>query len=222
MRDADAIETYLRELAAALRRAGRPTEPLVDEARAHLYEDAAQIAGREGCGDAEAARRAVDRFGAVTDVVAASRKHARTAAANVARVASLLALGLMLYATLTDLVRAHEHTWIGWPFTGEQILMVPWLLLLAELAVVTLYQWRALSGGVAPRVLTTVLQLNAALSGVLLAISFITASLSARGWVNVGVYGALSLVPPVWLFICVQSVAALRALGRERMAVRHG
>lgn len=84
MDDVDLIADYAQRLAAALRRAGRPTQPLVDEATAHLLEDAARMARDEGCAADQAARRAITRFGDVAAVVGASRRHGRTLAASIA------------------------------------------------------------------------------------------------------------------------------------------
>ncbi|MGZ3442899.1 MAG: hypothetical protein ACXVDD_25435, partial [Polyangia bacterium] len=113
MDDVDLIEAYVRELDEALRRAGRPTQPLVDEATAHLFEDAARIARLEGCGEGEAARRAIERFGAVAEVVAASRKHGGVSAVNVARVASVALVALLAWQTVDDL--GEWDGFMGWP-----------------------------------------------------------------------------------------------------------
>lgn len=85
MDEVDLIAAYAQRLAAALRRAGRPTQPLVDEATAHLLEDAARIARHEACEADEAARRAITRFGDVASVVGASRRHGRTLTASVSQ-----------------------------------------------------------------------------------------------------------------------------------------
>jgi hypothetical protein len=216
--DVDVIEAYVRALETALRRAGRPTEPLVDEARAHLFEDAARIAAAEDCGDDEAARRAIARFGAVGEVVAASRKHGRISAMNVSRAASVALMALLAWQTIGDLRDADGF--MGWPMT-EPIQSPIWLVLVAELAVVSWALLRALARGTAPRWLATALQLQGAVAAALLAgeIFFVTAR-HAPYWVHVGVYGVLAFARPVWTLMCVQSVAGLVALRRQAVHAR--
>ncbi len=208
MRDVDAIEAYLRELAAALRRAGRPTEPLVDEARAHLYEDAARIVARERCGDAEAARLAVERFGGVGDVVAASRKHARTLAASVARISSLVLVVVALWEVSTDVA-----VW-GWSTKAD----APDALLVVELMFTTMLLWRALVGRGGSRLASLALQLQAAMALALLAGAAATdLELQLRGHGQHADLGFIVLnAEPVFLLMLVQSFAGLRALRRQQ------
>ena len=167
MADGDAIEKYVRELEASLRRAGRPTEPLVDEARAHLYEDAARIARAEGCSDAEAARRAIARFGDVPEVVAASRRYGRTLAASVARISSLVMLAAFAW---TDYSRSSSTS----PMAGRsgahsELLAGRFCFFARAHRSSSSSLLRALAGrGIASRWLTTALQLHAALALALL------------------------------------------------------
>ena len=218
MIDVDLIEAYVRELEAALRRAGRPTQPLVDEATAHLFEDAARIARVDGCTDAEAARRAIDRFGAVTDVVAAARKHARIAAANVARAASIVLMAMLAWKSVEDLVDFDGA--IGWPLVSEHMLPAIWFLLFGELAFVSWSLWRALRRGTAPRWLATALQLDGALASALLFGSFLLAvRRPPQGPHAFSVYTILNLLPPLWLAMSVQSVAGLVALRQQATQV---
>jgi hypothetical protein len=214
MADGDVIAEYVRELEASLRRAGRPIEPLVDEARAHLYEDAARIAAAEGCGDAEAAGRAVARFGRVAEVVAAARKNGRVVAANVARVASLVlfvALAWQIYLDVTPYEGA-----MGWPLMGGTwSATTPFLLLVGELIVVSSALWRALRRGIASRWLTTALQLHGALAGALVLAGFVVTTRHAAAWTHVSIYGVMNLLPPLWVLIGMQSFAGLRALGPQ-------
>lgn len=216
MADGDAIETYVRELEAALRRAGRPTEPLADEARAHLYEDAARISVRERCGDREAAERAVARFGSVADVVAAARKNGRVSAANVVRVATAILMAMLVLKTVEDLRDADGF--MGWPL-AEPIWTPAWLVLVGELALVSVVLWGALARGRAPRWLPTALRLNGAVAAALLCGEVFVTARHAPYWVHVGVYGVLAFARPLWTLMCVQSFAGLRALRQQATQV---
>ena len=212
MADGDAIEEYVRELEASLRRAGRPTEPLVDEARAHLHEDAARIAAAEGCGEAEATLRAVARFGRVAEVVAAARQHGRVAAASVARMASLVLLVALAWQIYMD-VTPYEGA-MGWPLMGGTwSATTPFLLLVGELVIVSAALWRALRRGAAPRWLTTALQLHVALAGAMVLAGFVVTTRFVAAWTHVTVYGVMNLLPPLWVLVGTQSLAGLRALG---------
>ncbi len=213
MDDIDVIEAYVRELEEALRRAGRPTSPLVEEARAHLFEDAADIARAEGCGDEEAARRALTRFGAVAEVVAASRQHAHVAAARVARWASVVMLAAMALVTINDFTPYDGG--MGWPLLGDWTFAPVWLALVTELGFVTWALWRALAGGAAPRWLTTALRLNGAFAGALLVAYVILGLRRLSSFPHFGVWHVLALAPPLWVLMCLQSFAGLSALGRR-------
>jgi hypothetical protein len=216
--DVKLIEAYVRELEAALRRAGRPVQPLVDEAAAHLFEDAARIARVDGCSDAEAARRAIDRFGAVAEVVTASRKHARVAAANVARAASVILLALMAWWTFEDLRRYDSG--VLWPLTSSTPLALGVeLLFLIELVVVSRALWRALAGGTAPRWLTLALQLHVALAGLLFVAESTLTMRNQHALDHVSIYTLLNLLPPLWLSMCAQGVAGLVALRQQATQV---
>ncbi len=210
MRDDDAIEAYVRALTAALRRAGRPAAPLVDEARAHLYEDAARIAARERCSDAAAARLAVERFGTVDDVVGASRKHGRALAASVARIASMVLLVVILWEVLSEIA-----LW-GWSGADDAEAM----LLIAELALTTTFLCRALVGRGNARLASIALQLNAAM-----ALALLAGAAAADLEVQLRGHGRMSLTwlilnaEPVFVLILVQSFAGLRALGQQATQV---
>jgi hypothetical protein len=217
MDDVDAIGAYVRELEEALRRAGRPTQPLVDEATAHLFEDAAHIARVEGCGDAEAARRAIDRFGTTAEVVASSRKHGGISATNVARAATAIMLTMVAWKTVEEL-RDPDGGFMGWPLI-EPILSPIWLVLVAELGLVSWALWRALARGTAPRWLSTALQLHGAVAAALLAGNFFVEARRAPYWMSFNVYGAVALVRPLWALMCVQSFAGLRALRQQATQV---
>lgn len=205
----DAIAAYLRELERALARAGRPPQPLVDEAAAHLHEDAARIAAAEGCGDAEAARRAVARFGAVGDVIHSVRDNAPMYAARIARVATVLLVSLLGWL-MVDMLR--DTRLGGWPIISENLELFFWLPLVGELALVSRALWRALRGGDVPRWLPTALRLNGAVAFALFTAESLLAMRFAPSWIHVSIYHLLALVPPLWLLMCVQSVAGLRAL----------
>jgi tryptophan-rich sensory protein len=217
MDDVDAIGAYVRELEQALRRAGRPTQPLVDEATAHLFEDAARIARVEGCGDAEAARRAIDRFGATAEVVAASRKHGGISAVNVARAATAILLTMVAWKTFEDL-RDPDGGFMGWPLT-EPILTPIWLVLVAELGLVSWALWRALARGSAPRWLSTALLLHGAVAAALLAGDTFVAARHAPYAYHFTAFTVMGLVRPLWALMCVQSFAGLRALRQQATQV---
>lgn len=210
MRDLDAIETYLRDLTAALRRAARPTEPLVDEARAHLYEDAARIAARERCGDAEAARLAVARFGGVGDVVAAARKHGRALAASVARIASLVLLVVILWEVLSGIAAD------GWGGAED----AEALLLIAELLLTTIYLWRALLERRGARLAAIALQLNGVVALALLAGAAVAdLDFQLRGHGRTNLLWLVRNAEPVFVLMLVQSFAGLRALPQQATQV---
>ena len=216
MADGDAIEKYVRELEARLRRAGRPTEPLADEARAHLYEDAARIAARERCGDMEAAARAVARFGSVADVVASARKNGGISAINVARVATAILVAMVAWKTIEDLRDADGF--MGWPL-AEPIYSPIFLVLVAELGLVSAALWRALARGRAPQWLATALRLNGAVAAALFVGEVFVTARHAPYWLHIGLYGVLAFVRPLWTLMCVQSFAGLRALRQQATQV---
>lgn len=205
--DEDAIAAYLRQLEAALRRAGRPTEPLVDEAAAHLVEDAARIAAAERCSDAEAAGRAVARFGDVRDVVRAARRN-EPLAAGVARVVTLM-LMVALVGEIVDAIRNGE---LVWPPAADDL----WLTFAAELVLVSWSLWRAVVGGVAPAWLRPALALQGALATAIVFASLVVNSRFVPLWQHVTVRHISNLVAPFWLLMAVQGVAGLRALSRTR------
>ena len=210
MRDGDAIESYLRELEAALRRDGRPTEPLADEARAHLYEDAARIARAEGCNDEEAAQRAVARFGGVGDVMRAVRSNTPAATAQIARLATVL-LGAFGAWEVVDMIRSGAL----WPPSGEDL----WLSFPAELTLVSVALWRALRGGRAGAWLRPVLALQGAVALTIFVLESTMTMRLARSWTNVGVYRVLNLLQPFWLSMFVQGAAGLLALRQQATQV---
>lgn len=207
--DEDAIAAYLRSLGEALRRAGRPTQPLVDEAAAHLSEDAARIAAAEGCGDAEAARRAVARFGAVDDVLRSVRKNAPINAARLARVATV-ALFAALGWELLDYVRFDSHEW---PVLTNYVA----LAFAVELVLVSRSLWRALAGARTPAWLPTALALQGAVAlASLVGRTWETAQF-ARYWVNASQLDvAIWWLQPLWLSLVLQSAAGRRALALSR------
>ena len=205
----DAIAAYLRDLERALARAGRPTQPLVDEAAAHLSEDAARIAAAEGCGDAEAARRAVARFGPVSDVIRSVRKNAPLAAAQVARVATLLVFAALAWE-ISECLRFHSREW---PLPLEYVELAFGI----GLILVSVALWRALAAARAPAWLPTALTLQGALA----LASFVALSAQtlqfAPYWTNVTTFrAAIFVIEPLWLSLVVQSAAGLRALSLSR------
>lgn len=207
MDDVDLIAAYAQRLAAALRRAGRPTQPLVDEATAHLHEDAARIARDEGCGADEAARRAITRFGDVATIVGAARRYGRTRAASVARISSIVLLVVLGWDVVTSVIDAGGVTWddylfvIGFMF-GDGL--------------IAYFLFRALSGKTRPGILPTALALN----GIVAATLMVT-GLVVEGRVQLYNHhqlrlGLLLLIEPVWLLLLLQSAAGLWALGGSR------
>jgi hypothetical protein len=210
MRDIDAIEQYLCTLADSLRRAGRPTEPLVDEARAHLYEDAARIARADGCADGEAARRAVARFGGVDDVLRAVRRNAPLAV-RVARGATVL-LMVWLVVEAVDAIRFRDL----WPPSTD------WLnsFFVAELVLVSHGLWRALAGRATPGWLRPSLIAQGALGFALFAAHSTQAVHFAATWTNVNPFrAAVALLDPLWLLIFVQAAAGVLALRQQATQV---
>ncbi|HEY2744730.1 MAG TPA: hypothetical protein VGL86_08910 [Polyangia bacterium] len=213
MDDLDLIASYVRQLEEALARAGRPTQPLVDETAAHLVEDAARIARVEGCGDDEAARRAIAQFGDVSAVVAASRKHGRAIAASVARIASLVILAVFAWTAFETCV--DEAMWPG-PIEHSDVAWI--LLIFAELTGVTIVLFRALGGGGASRALILALQLNAAVAlallvaGVASDVTFLLSGQRPLDLVDVLIGGERFL----WALILIHAAAGLRALGGSR------
>jgi hypothetical protein len=199
----DAIAAYLRELETALRRAGRPTQPLVDEAAAHLLEDAARIAAAEGCDSAEAARRAVARFGSVGDILAAARKNAPMIAAAAARAATVVLAAPLIY-DLWRLGVPDEH-WIWWSFP-------------AALALVSVVLWRALDGHRAPAWLTPVLVAQGALAAPMFLLDASTGVrvLPAHYHAVFSIHHVINVFSPFWLGMLVQAAAGLRALQVSR------
>ena len=211
MGDRDAIEAYLRQLTGALRRAGRPIEPLVDEARAHLHEDAARIARAEGCDDGEAARRAVAHFGAVDAVLRSVRVNAPRHAARLARAATIL-VGLVLAWEVVDAIVAGDL----WPPSGEDM----WLTFVFELGAVGVFLWRALDGRGVAGWLRPALAANGAL-GLALMVAEAAVNLQFRGsWPHVGVSRfAGALIAPLWTAMALQAVAGLIALRQQATQV---
>ncbi|HEX6839088.1 MAG TPA: hypothetical protein VF334_21060 [Polyangia bacterium] len=206
MDDVDVIEAYVRELERRLRRAGRPTEPLVEEARAHLFEDAARIAHAERCDDVEAARRAIARFGGVADVVAASRRYGRTLAASVARVTSPVVLAVLAWYTLTDFLDP-------WPATAAE--RCSWLLFVVELTVMTVSLLRALARGRAGRILRIAVPLNGAVAAALV-VGQTWADGVATQFRSARIFDAAD---PLLVLMIVQAVAAVRALRQQATQV---
>jgi hypothetical protein len=204
MADGDVIAEYVRVLEASLRRAGRPTEPLVDEARAHLHEDAARIAVAEGCGDAEAARRAVARFGGVGDVMRAVRKNQPMAGARLARVAIIAVLLVLAWEVIDAIVGGDL-----WPLSGEDM----WLTFVAELALVSIALWRALGGARVPAWLAPALAANGAL-GLALLVAEMTVNARLPSWPLLSVSRAGGATP-LWLAMALQGAAGLRALRQQ-------
>lgn len=210
MDDVDVIEAYVRELETALRRAGRPTEPLVDEARAHLFEDAARIARVEDCDDAEAARRAVARFGGIGDVIRSVRRNTPMTAAGVARIATVM-LGVALAWEMVGIIRFH-----AFHLLDPDNLIVTFL---AELILVSVGLWRTLAGGRAPGWLAPALALQGAFALALFVMESTMTMRFARSWTNVGIYHVLNLLQPLWLSMFVQGAAGLRALRQQATQV---
>ena len=213
MDDLDLIGAYARTLEEALALAGRPAQPLVDETIAHLLEDAARIARVEGCDDAEAARRAIARFGDVAAIVAASRDNGRTVARGVAWAASAVVLAAMAFVTVF-----RPYDWeMGWPLVGGTLPTVSWMLLFGELTLVTLLLRRALDRGAATRLTTLALELNAGAAAGFLAGYFVLGVprhiLAAS---HIGLVHVLNVAPPLWVLMLVQSLAGLRALRARR------
>lgn len=204
----DAIAAYLQTLEAALRRAGRPVQPLVDEAAAHLYEDTARIAAAEGCSDADAARRAVERFGRVDEVVRSVRDNAPMLAARIARVATVL-LGVSLAWEVWLFFRVHDFA--ACPDRDDL-----WFSFVAALVFVSVGLWRALARGRAPAWLPIVLAAEGAVALALVAGDWAITMRMAPTWSRVTIYHALALVAPNQLWMFVQGAAGLRALSLNR------
>ena len=207
MGELDLIASYVRQLEEALTRAGRPTQPLVGEAAAHLAEDAARIARAEGCGEAEAARRAIARFGDVASVVRASRRHGRTLAASVARVASIVLLAVFAWDVVSEVIdRGHLQI--------EDVQMFLFFGV-CDLGLVTYYLFRALRGQARSATLSIVLLLNGVLAAALISTQL---TVDARQALtnHHPVLGVLWMMEPMWLLILVQTVAGLWALGGAR------
>jgi len=210
MADGDAIETYVRELEASLRRAGRPTEPLVDEARAHLYEDAARIARAEGCSDREAAERAIARFGAVGDVIRSVRRNAPVTAARVARIATVM-LAVAVAWELVGIIRFHDFHLLD----PDNL----WVSFFAELVLVSVGLWRTLAGGRAPGWLAPALAVQAAVALTLFVMESTMTMRFAPSWTNVSIYHVLNLLQPLWLSMALQGAAGLLALRQQATQV---
>lgn len=207
MDEIDLIAAYARRLEAALRRAGRPAQPLVDETTAHLAEDAARIARAEGCSEADAARRAIERFGDVRAVVAAARRSGRALAARIARITSLVVFAVATWEIFTLFMNPAMRR--------EDALMVNFL---AELGFTAIVVDRALAGGrSAARLMPPILALNGLLAAGLLAAGYWTGAVSQRaaGW-HLSSASVLQWADPLWALILVQSIAGLRALGGIR------
>ena len=208
MDDMESIAAYARQLEEALRRAGRPLQPLVDEAIAHLLEDAARIARAEGCGDdgGGAARHRPLRRRRVGG--AASRRNGRALAASVARIASLVLLAVLGWQLMVTLVDEGLSTPADLAVT---------LALVGELAVMTLVLLRALAGRTAPRLLSPLLALNGAVALALL-VGYVTSAAIAS---KLNVLGIVLNTEPLVLVMFVQSAAGLRALGPPPQLRRH-
>jgi hypothetical protein len=182
-------------------------QPLVDEAVAHLTEDAARIARAEGCGPGEAARRAIARFGEVKSVVAASRRYGRALSTSIARISSLVLLAMVAWAIFCDFM----DPW--GPLRVEDALIVNFF---AELGFVSILLFRALDGRrTLPGVLSPALMLNGALALALVVAGFVSDGVVQRAAGHGNPFHSL-LAEPVWLLMIIQSVAGLRALGGRR------
>ncbi|HXU72181.1 MAG TPA: hypothetical protein VN947_22785 [Polyangia bacterium] len=207
MDDLDLIAAYARRLEAALRRAGRPVQPLVDETTAHLVEDAARIARADGCSAQDAARRAIARFGDVPAVVAAARKNGRALSASIARVSSLVLLACVAWWIFTALVDP------PYPLQVKDALIVNFF---AELAFVSILLFRALDGRRTLRgVVGPALVLNGALAFALVVVGLVSGGVVERASGHGTPLSSL-LADPVWALMLVQSIAGLRALGGTR------
>lgn len=209
MDDTDLIAAYARRLEAALRRAGRPTQPLVDETTAHLLEDAARIARAAGCSELDAARRAIERFGDVPAVVAAARRNGRALAASIARITSLLVFAVAAWDIFTNFMDPSG------PLRFEDALILNFL---AELGFTAIIVDRALAGGrSAARLLPPILVLNGLLAAPLLVGGYASDVIQQRiGNGHVSYLGVLLWQEPLWALMVVQSLAGLRALGGSR------
>jgi hypothetical protein len=215
MDEIDLLAAYVRKLEEALTRAGRPTQPLVAEAAAHLCEDAARIARREGCSDAEAARRAIARFGDVSSVVAASRKLGHALAASAARISSAVLLAMLAWEVFRAII--DESLWRGGP-TCRPPEWIGASLLFAELTVTSIWLLRALAGRGTTRVLSVVLLLNATFAFAMFAGAFamnVQHQLAGRGHVNL-LWALTADAEAPWALIVMQCLAGLRALRARR------
>ena len=216
MDELDLIAAYVRQLEEALTRAGRPAQPLAGEAAAHLCEDAARIARVEGCGESEAARRAIARFGDVSAVVAASRKHGRTLAASVARIMSIVVLAVVARGMFSTFVEGDYWP----PEPGLPREMAPGMLLGVELIVVSILLLRALAGRAVSRALPIALQLNAAVALVLFvgcAVEDLNLHLhQVRFYQPIAEWVLVQREQPLWELIFVHAAVGLRALGGLR------
>lgn len=208
MDDRDGIEAYVRELEEALARAGRPTQPLVDEAAAHLLEDAERILRAERCSASEAAQRAIERFGSVDAVVRSARQNAPRLAAAVARVATVV----LLVALAGEIVDQFQTGRLGWPLTGQYLIFT----FVAELVAVSVLLWRALAGRRAPAWLIPALIAQGAVALALFLGQVAVTVPLARTWPHASVRNVLPLLLPIWLWMTLQSAAGLRALSTIR------
>ncbi|HEY2744731.1 MAG TPA: hypothetical protein VGL86_08915 [Polyangia bacterium] len=206
MDELDLIAAYVRKLEEALARAGRPVQPLAGEAAAHLAEDAARIARAEGCGDAEAARRAIARFGDVSSVVAASRKNGRAFAASIARMSSILLLAVLGWGVVTDVVDR------GLEFTD---FMFVFCFMFCDLGLVSYFLFRALRGQTRSGALSIIPALNGALAAALISTQLLVDGRQTLSNHH-SLFGLVWMIEPAWLLMLVQSVAGLWALGARR------
>lgn len=207
MDDVDLIADYAQRLAAALRRAGRPAQPLVDEATAHLLEDAACIARDEACGRDEAARRAITRFGDVAAVVGASRRHGRALAASVARISSIVLLVVLGWDVVTSVIAD------GLELDDLQFVLG---FMFCDLGLVSYFLFRSLRGQARPGVLPIVLALNGTLAAALISTGLVVDGLVQLSNLHHLPLGLLLMVEPAWLLLLVHSAAGLWALGGSR------
>jgi len=202
MDELDLIAAYARMLAAALVRAGRPVQPLVDEAVAHLLEDAARIARAEGCSEVEAARRAIARFGDVGTVVAAARRNGRALAASVARITSLVLFAVVSWNILTTFL---DPSWR--PLVEDAL----WVNFAAAVGLSAVVVDRGLAGGRrAGRLLPPLLVINGLFAAALLIGQLVSDTIQQRS-VGHSFLGVAMMAEPMWLLMLVQSIAGLYA-----------
>lgn len=207
MDDIDLIAAYVQRLAAELRNAGRPIQPLVDEATAHLLEDAARIARDEACGSDEAARRAIARFGDVASVVGASRRYGRTWATSVARISSIVLLVVLGWDVYTSVVDHGLET-------GDLLFVVAFVF--GDVGLTSYFLFRALRDQLRPGVLPIVLALNGSLAAALISTGLVIDAQQQLSNLHHVRIGLLLMIEPAWLLLLMQSAAGLWALRGHR------